>query len=110
RQRLPLLRLARHVRRARHRAPLHPATAATDQRQSRSTRQNPAARVGLPLRLPLERPPRPSTRRLHTLVQPTPTTRLTRRTTADQPRLTGPWVPQDLVRWPRVAGPRVHAR
>src|SRR5205085_6457719 len=32
--------------------------------------------------------------RLPPLVQPTPTTRLARSTTADQPRLTGLWVPQ----------------
>src|SRR5206468_1528365 len=94
RQRVPLLRLARRLRRARHPPPLHPATTAADQRQSRSPRQNAAARVGLPLRLPQQRPPRPSTRRLPALVQPTPTTRLARRPAPDQPRLTGLWVPQ----------------
>src|SRR6266511_4311579 len=50
--------------------------------------------MGLPLRLPLERAPSTSAARLPPLVQPTPTTQLARRPTADQPRLTGLWVPQ----------------
>ncbi len=70
RQRLPLVRLGGHLRRARDRPPLHPAPPAADQRQSRSARQDPAARVGLPLRLPHKRSPRPSPPRLPALVQP----------------------------------------
>jgi hypothetical protein len=62
--------------------------------KGRSARQDAAARVGLPLRLPRKRPPRPSPSRLPALVQPTPTTQLARRPPADQPRLTGLWVPQ----------------
>src|SRR5262249_2150592 len=49
--------------------------------------------MGLPLRLPLQRTPRPRPRRLLPLIQPTPTTYLTRRPPTDQPRLTGLWVP-----------------
>ncbi len=64
-------------------------TPPADQRQGRSARQDAAARVGLPLRLPDQQPPRPSTPRLPPLVQPTPTAQLTRRPAADQPRLTG---------------------
>ena len=94
RQRLPLPRLARRLRRARDRPPLHPSPPPADQRQGRSARQDAAARVGLPLRLPDQRPPRPSAPRLPALVQPTPTTQLARRPAADQPRLTGLWVPQ----------------
>ena len=47
--------------------------------------------MGLPLRLPDQRTPRPRTRRLRQLVQPTPTPRLARRPTPDQPRLTPLW-------------------
>src|SRR5438105_4585475 len=50
--------------------------------------------MGLPLRLPLKRPPRTSAPRLPPLVQPAPTTQLDRRPTTDQPRLTGLWVLQ----------------
>ena len=89
RQRLPLPRLGGRLRRARHRSPLHPPPAAADQRQGRSARQDAAARMGLPLRLPDQRPPRPSAPRLPALVQPTPTAQLARRPAADQPRLTG---------------------
>ena len=94
RQRLPLLRLARPLRRTRDRPPLHPPPQTPDQRQSRSARQDTAPRMGLPLRLPQQRPPRPSTPRLHPLVQPTPTTQLDRRQTPDQPRLTPLWASQ----------------
>src|SRR5436305_9962004 len=50
--------------------------------------------MGVPLRLPLKRPPRTSAPRPPPLVQPAPTTQLDRRPTTDQPRLTGLWVPQ----------------
>jgi hypothetical protein len=53
--------------------------------------QDAAARVGLPVRLPLKRAPRASAPGLPPLVQPPPTTQLTRRPTADQPRLTALW-------------------
>ena len=86
------------LRRARDRPPLHPPPPTADQRQSRSARQDPAPRMGLPLRLPHKRPPRPSTPRLPPLVQPPPTTQLARRPTTDQPRLTGLWAPH-LVGW-----------
>ena len=62
-----------------------------DQRQGRSADQDAAARMGLPLRLPHQRTPRPRTPRLPPLVQPTTTARLARRPTADQPRLTRLW-------------------
>ena len=95
-----------HLRRARDRPPLHPPPPAADQRQSRSARQDPAPRMGLPLRLPHQRPPRPCPPRLPPLVQPPPTAQLTRRTATDQPRLTGLWVPQLAARrgCPRRAG------
>ena len=55
--------------RAPHPAPLHTLAAAADQRESRSARQDTAARMGLPPRLPLERPPRPRAPQLPALVQ-----------------------------------------
>lgn len=63
------------------------------QRQGGSAREDAPTRVGIPLRLPHERSSRPSAPRLPALVQPAPTAQLTRRPTADQPRLTGLWVP-----------------
>src|SRR5205085_6185728 len=80
--------------RAPHPAPLHTLAAAADQRESRSARQDTAARMGLPPRLPLERPPRPRAPQLPALVQPPPTAQLPRRPPTHQPRLTGPWVSQ----------------
>ena len=74
-------------------SPLHPPQTTPGQRQSRSARQNPAPRMGLPLRLPDQQPPCPRAPRLPPLVQPTPPTQLTRRQTTDQPHLTGLWVP-----------------
>src|SRR3954447_12179505 len=50
--------------------------------------------MGVPLRLPLKRPPSPRPSRLPPLVQPTPTAQLAPPTATDQPRLTGPWVLQ----------------
>src|SRR5205085_8209752 len=94
RQRLPLPPVARNLRRARSRPPLHPPAAPADQRQGGSADQDAPARMVLPLRLPLQRPPRPRPGRLPSLVQPTPTTQLARRQAADQPPLTGLWVPQ----------------
>src|SRR5213082_2851165 len=64
--------------------------------------------MGLPLRLPLKRPPRTSAPRLPPLVQPAPTTQLDRRPTTDQPRLTGLWVPHlDRVQARDVPGQKV---
>src|SRR5919201_2537435 len=57
--------------------------------------------MGLPLRLPEQRPPRPRSPRLPPLVPPTPTTQFARRQAADQPRLTGLWVPH-LGRFPEA--------
>src|SRR5205823_10441825 len=94
RQRLPLLRLARRVRRAQRPATLHALATTANKREGRGARQDAAARVGLPLRLSLKRTPRTSAARLPALVQPTPATQLARRPTADQSRLTGLWVPQ----------------
>jgi transposase InsO family protein len=71
----------------------HLAPAATHQRQGRSTRQDAAARMGIPLRLPKQRSPSQSTPRLPPLVQPPPTPRLARPTATNQPRLTGLWDP-----------------
>ena len=93
RQRLPLARLDGGVCRARDRSSLYPSSPPADQRQGRSARQDPASRVGIPLRVPHERRPRSRTTRLPTLVQPTPTAQLARWPTTDQPRLTGLWVP-----------------
>ena len=93
RQRLPLPRLDSRLPRARHPAPPHASASPANQRQGRSARQDPPARMGLPLRLPQQHPPRQSPRRLPPLVQPPPTTRLARRPTTNQPRLTGLWDP-----------------
>ena len=83
-------RLARHLHRAGHPAPLHAATQATDERQGRSPRQDPAAGMGLSLRLPNQQPQSQSAQRLPTLVQHPQTPRLTRRPTTNQPHLTRP--------------------
>ncbi len=91
RQGLPLAPLARHLRRARDRAPLHAALLALDERQGRGVDQDPPARVGVSLRLPDEHAPRPSSRRLPQVVQPTATARLARSPTPDQPCLTRLW-------------------
>ena len=91
REGLPLARLARHLRRARDRAPLHPPLLAPDKRKSRSADQDAAQRMGLPLRLPHQQHTAPSPPRLRTLVQPTTTPQLARRQTTDQPRLTPLW-------------------
>ncbi len=92
RRRLPLSRLGGRLQRARDRPPLHPPQMTSD--QSGSARQDTASRVGLSLRLSDERPPAPAPSPATCAVQPTPTTQLARRPAADQPRLTGPWVPQ----------------
>jgi transposase len=86
-------RLGRRLRRARDRPTLHPPAPPADQREGRGAREDAAARVGLSLRLPLERPPRPRSPWLPALVQQAPTPQLARRPTADQPCLTGLWVP-----------------
>ena len=91
REGLPLAPLARHLHRARGRTTLYPPLLAVDERQGGSADQDAAPRVGLSLRLPDQRPPRSSPPRLPPLVQPTPTTRLTRSPTPDQPRLTRLW-------------------
>jgi hypothetical protein len=59
--------------------------------QSRSTDQNTPARVGLPLPLPNQPPPRQSPPQLHPLVQPTTTPHSPRRPTTHQPRRGPPW-------------------
>src|SRR5439155_25693939 len=91
REGLPLPRRARRLRRARDRAPLHPPLLALDERQSRGADQDAATRVGVPLRLPLKRPPQPHAPRLPQVVQPQATPRLTRRPPTNQPRLTRLW-------------------
>src|SRR5213078_3976519 len=91
RQGLPLQPLARHLQPARDRAPLHASLLTVDKRQSRSADQNTPPRIGLPLRLPHQHPPRTRPPQLHQVVQPTPTPQLARRPTADQPRLTPLW-------------------
>jgi transposase InsO family protein len=63
------------------------------QTNGRSPRQNAPARMGIPLRLPHQQPPRSRPLRLPPLVQPPPTTQLARRQATNQPRLTGLWVP-----------------
>src|SRR5712691_1951057 len=88
---LPLRPVARHLRRARHRTPLHAPLLALDKREGRSADQDAATRMGLPLRLPHQHTPQPRPRRLHQVVQPTSTARLARRPTANQPRLTPLW-------------------
>ncbi len=65
---------------------------ALDKRESRSPDQDAPPRMGLPLRLPDQQPPRQSAPRLPPVVQPTKTTRLTRSPTPDQPRLTRVWL------------------
>src|SRR5207248_11689232 len=64
---------------------------ALDERQGRGVDQDPPARVGVSLRLPDEHAPRPSSRRLPQVVQPTATARLARSPTRDQPCLTRLW-------------------
>ena len=70
REGLPLSPLGQHLYGARDRTPLHPPLLALDERQSRSADQDPAPRVGIPLQLPHERPPRPRPAWLHQVVQP----------------------------------------
>jgi hypothetical protein len=74
-----------------------------------------APRVGVPLRLPHERPPGTSARRLPALVQAAPTAELARRPTRRLAAFTGPWVPQliwsevcqeQALEGPQIAGPR----
>src|SRR5207247_3871454 len=97
--------LARHLRRARDRAPLHAALLALDERQGRGVDQDPPARVGVSLRLPDEHAPRPSSRRLPQVVQPTATARLARSPTPDQPCLTRLWSVQLAEAWRRARTP-----
>ena len=91
REGLPLAPLARYLRPARDRAPLHAALLALDERQGGGPDQDAPARMGLPLRLPDQRPPRSSPPWVPEVVQPTKTPRLARGTTTDQPRLTRLW-------------------
>jgi transposase len=91
REGLPLPPLAEGLRAARDRAPLHPRLLTLDERQGGSAHQDAPTRVGLPLRLSHERPPRTGARRLPPLVQPPPAARLARSPTTDQPRLTPVW-------------------
>ena len=88
RQGLPLRPLVRDLRRARNRPPLHAPLLALDERESGSAREDAPQRMGLPLRLPKQRTPKPRPPRLHPLVQPQTTTRLPRRPPTNQPRLT----------------------
>src|SRR5262249_36632284 len=69
---------------ARHRASLHPATAAAEQRQGRALPADAQTRAGPRPRLPLKQPPCQSTVTLARLLQQAQTTQLTRRPAPDQ--------------------------
>jgi len=80
--------------------------------------------MGIPLRLPDQRPPHPGPPRLGAVVQPTPPPQLPRQPATHQPCRTGPWsdhlagAADPRPGWPRWAvralarsgGQRVHAR
>ena len=74
--------------------PLHAPLQTADQRQSRSADQDAAARMGLPLRLPLQQPPSTSAPRLPALVQPT-----TDRTARSEPDHRSESLLASRVRW-----------
>ena len=88
RARLPFGCLARALRRARAAPPPHPALHAAHQREGGALHPDPAAQLGVRLRLPLERAPHARPRQLAEVVQQTPSPRLARRPPARQPCLT----------------------
>ena len=91
RPRLPLARLAGALRAARPAPPPHPTLHPAHQRQGRALHPDLPEKLGLRLRLPVERTPLARPLGLAQVVQQTPTPRLARRPPAHQPCLTGPW-------------------